>query len=520
MILSALERRESIENPATPLSRIFDIMDGTPADSGVRVGAQSAMTSTAYFSAIRFIAETIAGLTLKLERRVESGRERIRDDPRVDVFTHISNPEMTAYTLRETATGHMASWGNAYFEKVYTNGGKLDQVWPLLPDRTYRELIDGRVTYVTQIDGRYIRLPADRVMHIPGFGFDGRTGYSLIQIHKQALGIALASDKHAAKFFGNGMRASGVLTVPAALTPTTRTKMRQAVEEQIGGLTNAQRLLILEGGVSFENMGIPPGDAQFLESRKFQVVEMSRITRLPPHVLYDLERATFSNIEQQSLELVIYSLTPWARRWEEGLKKDTLTPVERRELQWKLDMRSLLRGDSEARTKYYRERFQLGSLSPNQVRELEDENRIDEPGADEVFVNAAMIPLSKALEMSVDERAKILGAMNGTPKDDASPAPLIRDAWGRMVRAELRDLKRLLQKDGSLKDYYENEFEGFASKMLQPVADATGEDVQALVARYAYDARRTLEDLAGDQVGAILGSWESRADTWAQEAIE
>lgn len=511
----AIERRSSIENPATPWDRVFEMMDGYRADSGVHVSADNANHVTAYFSGIRFIAETVAQLPLRLHRRIPAGREQIRDDPRVDTFVHLPNPEMSAHTLRETVTGHAASWGNGYMEVVRDGRGRVQEAWPLLPDRTWREVRDGTVTYVTQVENTRIRLPADSVIHIPGFGFDGRSGYSLIQLHKQALGIVLAADKAAAEFYGSGMPAKGFASVPAALNPKSRQKVRESIQEQ---LTDKQRLLVLEGGITYEQMGIPPGDAQFLESRKFQVLEIARILRLPPHVLYDLERATFSNIEQQSLELVVYSLTPWLRRWEDALKKDTLTREERRTLFWKIDERGLLRGDTEAQVKMDDSRFQKGTITPNEIRARYDENRIDEPWADQPWMNAAMVPAQTLADMSVEDRAKLIAAASGSPGEArAVPQPLIKDAWKRLVRGELREVRRALRKRQPLSEYYENEFPVFAVRTLKPVAEATGEDVDALVARYAYDARRSLEDLTPEQVDAVLDDWLDRADRWASE---
>jgi len=501
-LLDRIEKRVSLEDPSVSFNdpRIWDQWDfGGPSSSGAKVNARSAHKVGAFYAGVRFISETVASLPIRLYRRTAEGRELVTDDPRVSVWRDLPNPQMSAYTLREVLQGHMVAWGNAYIEVVRDGEGRIREAWPLLPDRTVREFKDGRVSYVTEISpGHKVRLPDDAVVHIPGFGYDGRNGYSLLTMASEALGLSIAAETHAGKFFANGLRPSGILTAPAVLNPQTRKKLKESVEEQ-AGLSNTQRMLLLEGGITFQQMGMPPGDAQFLEQRQFSVREIARFLNLPPHVLRDLDNATFSNIEQQSLDLVIYSLTPWFRRWEDALKKDMLLEHERSTLFWKIDARGLLRGDSEARMNYFQGRFNTGSMTPNEIRLIEDENPL--PGGDKLFVHSAVVPIDQAGQMSATNQVR-----------DVQPGdPLVLDVWQRLCRGEVRELNRLVSRGGSVDDYYAGPFIAFAERTLAPL----GGDVSALVGKYAYDARQQLQDLTPEQVSLVLESWTDRAEVWS-----
>lgn len=516
------ERRGSLENPNTPFSdsSVWDAWDyGGPTAAGARINASSAHQIAAFYAGVRFISETVASLPLRLYRRTDGGRAVIDIDPRVSVWRDMPNPEMSAYSLREILQGHLVVWGNAYVEVLRDKRGVIRELWPLMPDKTQREWDEKRgTTYVTQIgDGERVRLPASRVMHIPGFGYDGRVGYSLLTLARETLGLASAAGQQAGSFFANGLRPSGVLTSPAPLNPKTRKNLRDSVKEQTG-LSNTQRLLLLEGGITFEQMGIPPGDAQFLEQREFEVVEIARFLNLPPHVLRDLSRATFSNIEQQSLELVTYSLTPWFRRWEDGLKKDMLTEQERRTLFWKIDARGLLRGDSAARMAYLQGRFNTGSITPNEIRMIEDENPL--PGGDQLYVHSAVVPLEQAGQEESepiavdDDRHFLLEGVTPAPAFGGVGGALVLDMWERLTRGEVRELKRIIKRGGSVEDYYATDFPEYAAKILAPL----GGDTDALVNRYAYDARQQLRDLTPEQVALVLETWTDRAGIWADGA--
>ena len=515
-ILAQLERRGNpLEDPnmsITDPAWWSWATGGIETVAGVKINEQSALGVSAFFAGVRFISETIGSLPCKLYRRSDRGRETV-SDPRAQILGSVANKQMTAGVLREAMQGHLLTWGNAYAEIVKNSAGGIEELWPLPPSVTERKVIDGKVVFDVNVDGNVVRLPADKVLHIPGFGYDGRTGYSIVQLARESLGLSKAGEIAASKLFGSGLQASGILTTPATPTEKTRAALKKSIETQVGGLSNRQRLLILEGGLKFEQMGIPPGDAQFLESRQFSVVEVARWLNLPPHILKDLTHATFTNIEAQGLELVTYTLRPWFVRWEQHLNKALLTEDD---LYFKIEDKALLRGDTAMRGQFYRERFQLGSISPNEVRALEDDNPV--PGGDQLFVNAAMIPLDQANQMTVADRVRILAAAKGTE------VPVVgttnptrewsREAWSRLVKGELRNVRQIVKHGGSLTDYYQGEFMEFGRKVLGPVFRAMDRDVDEALKDYGTDALRTFADVTPEQIGPLLDSWQDRVGEW------
>lgn len=319
-----IEQRASPENPRTSLadpdSWLWDALGARRSDTGVAVNERTAMQSTAVFACVRVLAETLASLPLPVYRRIGNGKEIARDHPNYRILHDRTNPEMSSFTFRETLQGHLALWGNAYAEIETAKSGRVLALWPLRPDvtRPFR-LPNGQRAFRTTIDGEQIELPEDRVMHIPALGFDGLLGYSPVALFRQSIGLALATEEFGAKFFGNGSRPGGILTHPGKLNKDAKERLKEGWTAAYGGLTNAQRVAVLEEGVTWTQLGIPPEEAQFLETRKFQVTEIARIYRVPPHMLADLERATFSNIEHQSIDFVVHTVRPWLVRWEQAM---------------------------------------------------------------------------------------------------------------------------------------------------------------------------------------------------------
>jgi len=240
-----------------------------------------------------------------------------------------------------------------------------------------------------------VTLRRDEILHIPGLGFDGLIGYSPIAMAKNAIGMSLATEEYGASFFANGANPGGVLEHPGVIKDIQRVK--DSWNSAYQGSGNAHRIAVLEEGMKFQAIGIPPEQAQFLETRKFQINEIARIFRIPPHMVGDLEKSSFSNIEQQSLEFVKYTLDPWVVRWEQSLQQSLLLPSEKSSIFIKFNVDGLLRGDYQSRMNGYAVGRQNGWLSANDIRELEDMNRIPaEEGGDLYLVNGNMLPLSQA----------------------------------------------------------------------------------------------------------------------------
>ena len=516
--LNLLERR-SLENPGTPLydDASWEFTDnGAKTWSGNAVNAATALGNAAFFAGVRFISETIGSLPLRLMRHEDGKREPATTHPLYRVMTVAPNPLMSPMVFREILTSHMITWGNAYSEIKRNGRGDISELWPLLPDRTQKVTgKSGSVFYETTLpDGKVQRLPLSSVLHIPAFGYDGLTGYSVVTLARQGIGLALAAEESGGKFYGNGMRPSGILVHPNHISEEAQDRLRGQVTSQVGGLSKAQRLLILEEGLSYTQLGLPPGDAQFLETRQFQVIEIARWLNLPPHILKDLTNATYSNIEQQSLELVIHSLRPWFTRWEQHCALQLLRKDEQSKFQFKIEDRALLRGDTEQRSAYYQARFNTGSMTPNEIRELEDQNPMD--GGDRAFIHSAYIPVDMVDEVlaNKDDGTAVEPTEPNTELDGRDLLPLYRDAWERLIKAEMRWVAKIAPAE--IGEYYRDGFVEFAYRTLRPVYDADQRgDLDTIIRSYARDAREELEDAPAEARSIMLANWLDRADTWA-----
>jgi HK97 family phage portal protein len=253
----------------------------------------------------------------------------------------------------------------------------------------------GEIVYQYRTDHGVYALRREDVLHIPGLGFDGLIGYSPIAMAKNAIGMAIATEEYGASFFANGANPGGVLEHPGVVKDPKR--VRESWNAVYQGSSNAHRVAVLEEGMKFQAIGIPPEQAQFLETRKFQINEIARIFRVAPHLLADLEKSSFSNIEQQSLEFVKYTLDPWVIRWEMSIQKALFSTAEKQQYFVRFNLDGLLRGDYASRMQGYATGVQNGFLSPNDVRSLENMNLIPaELGGDLYLINGNMLPLSKS----------------------------------------------------------------------------------------------------------------------------
>ena len=365
-------------------------------NSGKTVNERTAMQTTAVYACVRILAETLASLPLHTYRYTDNGKEKAIDHQLYYLLHDEPNPEMTSFVFRETLMSHLLLWGNAYAQIVRDRSGRVLALYPLLPDKmTVDRDSKGQVFYQYQTDGSTVTLRNDSVLHIPGLGFDGLIGYSPIAMAKNAIGMAIATEEYGAKFFANGANPGGVLEHPGVVKDPKR--IRDSWNAVYQGSGNAHRVAVLEEGMKFSPIGIPPEQAQFIATRKFQLNEIARIFRIPPHMIGDLEKSSFSNIEQQSLEFVIYTLDPWVVRWEQSIQKALLLPTEKMEYFVKFNVDGLLRGDYQSRMNGYAVGRQNGWLSSNDIRELENLNRIpEELGGDLYLINGNMTKLADA----------------------------------------------------------------------------------------------------------------------------
>lgn len=364
--------------------------------SGKIVNERTAMQTTAVYACVRTLSETLASLPLHIYKHTERGKEKAKEHNLYYLLHDEPNPEMTSFVFRETLMGHLLLWGNAYAQIIRDGRGNILGLYPLMPDKmTVNRTSTGELYYEYQKDTGTAILRSDDVFHVPGLGFDGLVGHSPIAMAKNAIGMAIATEEYGAKFFANGANPGGVLEHPGIVKDPKR--VRDSWNAVYQGSSNAHRVAVLEEGMKFQSIGIPPEQAQFIATRKFQITEIARIFRIPPHMIGDLEKSSFSNIEQQSLEFVKYTLDPWVVRWEQAIQKTLLKENEKKQYFVKFNVDGLLRGDYSSRMNGYAVGRQNGWLSSNDIRELEDLNLIpEEEGGDLYLVNGNMTKLEDA----------------------------------------------------------------------------------------------------------------------------
>lgn len=354
-------------------------ISGYPTASGVEINDSTALSCMAVYAAVRLLSETIGSLPGHVMRQTEMSKEKALIHPLYPIIHEQPNPEQTAMEWRETAMVHLLLRGNHYSEKQYDEGGRIIALWPIHPDRVKIERPNPNASLLYRVSipgGGEVLLGPDRMLHLRGLGSNGVTGFSPIALGRQAMGLAIAAQEYGARLFRNDTRPGGVLEHPAKLGDAAYARLRESVEAQHQGLTNAHRMMILEEGMKWSQVGINPDDAQFLESRKFGVTEIARMFNVPPHFLRDLERATFANIEQQSIDFVVYSIRPWLVRLEQRLKMELLSVQDRVTHFIKFNVDGLLRGDIKSRYEAYHIAKLDGWINGNEIRELEDMNPI------------------------------------------------------------------------------------------------------------------------------------------------
>ncbi|MBL6440899.1 phage portal protein [Streptococcus suis] len=373
--------------------------------SGENVDEFKAMQTTAVYACVRILAEAVASLPIHVYELTSNGKEKKIDHPLYFLLHDEPNPEMSSFIFRETLMSHLLIWGNAYVQIIRDKAGRVISLYPLLPDKMSVHRDDsGKLYYKYQRqteenpnfkDKGTVLLKQEDILHVAGLGFDGLIGYSPIAMAKNAIGMTLATENYGAAFFKNGANPGGVLEHPGILKDPKR--VRDSWNAVYNGATNAHKVAVLEEGMKYTQVGIPPEEAQFLQTRKFQINEIARLYRIPPHMVGDLEKSSFSNIEQQSLEFVKYTLDPWVVRLEQSFKRSLFLPEEKKRYLIKFNVDGLLRGDYQSRMNGYAIARQNGWLSTNDIRELEDLNLLsEEEGGNLYLINGNMTKLKDA----------------------------------------------------------------------------------------------------------------------------
>ena len=397
-----------MKNPFTALFRARDkprdSVSAAPvfyfgtSGSGKSVTAQTAIQLSTVYACVRVISETVASLPLGVYEATDDGNLKAGDHPLYHLLHDEPNSEMTSFVLREVMLAHLLLYGNSYSQIIRSGKNTVVGLYPLLPDHMDVDRDSkGNLTYTyTTSDGRTVVIKPQDILHIPGLGFDGIIGYSPIALEKNAIGLGIASEEYGSKFFSNGARPSGILTHPN--TVKNPKAVRESWNSAYGGSSNSNRVAILEEGMTFTPLSIPNNEAQFLETRKFQVDEICRIFRVPPHLVGNLEHATFSNIEHQSIDFAVHTIRPWLVRIEQSMNRALFTDQEKGRFYVQFNIDGLMRGDYKSRMESYAIARQNGWMSANDIRALENQNPIPkEEGGDAYLVNGNMIPITTAM---------------------------------------------------------------------------------------------------------------------------
>ncbi len=388
---------------------LLNIGWGGQSASGAVVSSETALTYAAVLACVRVLAESVASLPLITYRRTGNGKERAFDHPLYSLLHDSPNPDMTSMQWRETSMVHCTLWGNAYSEIVPDGAGRVRELWPLQPQWMTPKRVDDRIVYEYREPGKKtITYPAEQILHITGLSMNGLVGLSMIGIMRETIGLGLTLNEYGGRTFKNGTRAGGVLEVPGSMSDAAYDRLKKSFNEEYGGAANAGKTVLLEEGAKFNAITMPNDDAQFLESRKFQINEVARMFRVPPHMIGDLEKATFSNIEHQSLEFVRDTIRPWVVRWEQSVAHKLYLPRERSQYFSEFLLDDLLRGDTLSRYQAYGRAILDGWMNRAQARELENMN-VDNPALRKYLVPLNMRVLGEAPpevgEQTTSERA-------------------------------------------------------------------------------------------------------------------
>jgi HK97 family phage portal protein len=393
-----LTRDLSLTNPKAWNPALWTLV-GSQSLSGENVTEGTALTYSAVYNAVSLISGTIGSLPLHLMQSKDKTRRRAENQRLYQVMHDQANEYMTAMAFREALTAHVLLWGNGYAEIVRNGIGEITSLWPITPNRVRLAMADGKLVYIVRVDNVDITFPRERMLHIPGLGFDGFQGYSVVSMARKSLGLGMALETFGALYFGNGTHPGTVVSHPGKLSDQGHDNLQSSLIKAHSGLGKSHKLLLLEEGMTVQKFGVPPNDSQFLESRQFQIPEVARWFNLPPHKLKDLTKSSFSNIESEQQSFYVDSILPWLVRFEQNYNMQLLTAGDRGlyglgRLYFKHSADGILRGDSAARGEFYTKMFGIGALSVNEVREYEDKDPV--PGGDKRFVPLNMTTLENA----------------------------------------------------------------------------------------------------------------------------
>lgn len=370
---------------------VIQTPSSTPTESGETVTAKSLLQISTAWACCRLISQTISTLPIKLYKKENGRRVEVSDD--IGRILNYPNPYMSGISFMECIGMSMTTWGNSYSRKNRI-GDRIVSLTPMLPEYVQIKIKNGEMSFIYTEDGKESELKYDDVLHVPGLSLDGYVGLSPIQFMSKAAGMAIAGDRAAATTFKNGMRLNGVMKMPNFMKSDQRDLFRERITNSLAGALNANKFLILEGGMEFQALTMHPEDAQLLESRKFQIEEICRWYGVPPFMIGHTEKSTSwgTGIEQQNLAFLTYTLLPYLEKIESAANRTLLTPEQRsKDIYFKFNVEGLLRADSAGRAEYLTKMVNNGLMTRNEARHKEELEPV--PGADSLTVQSNLLPI-------------------------------------------------------------------------------------------------------------------------------
>lgn len=470
------KRSVSLTNPPEWLINGF----GQATYSNESVTVERSLTVPAVLAALTILSQDIASLPLILYRRLPRGKERASEHPLYTLLHDAPNPEMTSVTFREIQVSHILAWGDFFGQKIWDQRGVLQEVWALRPDRMQVGRENGERVYLYHdANGTPFKFNAEQIWHVPGWGFDGLRGKSLISYGRNAIGLAMATEKYGSRVFANDARPSVAIKHPGSLSDTAATNLRESWSQAYGGANNAGKVAILEEGMDLQTIGFPSKDAQFIETQQWTIAQIARIFRIPPHMLGDVDRSTSwgTGIEQQELGYLTHTLRPHMVRLEQGISKDLLLDFERREYFAEHLVDAMLRTDLQTRMLAYAQAITNGIYTRNEVREKE--NLLPYEGGDEPLVPLNMQSGNEKPHPQNDpQNDPQTQPADATPKRDITP--LLLDAVRRISKRDTNELqgalKRYAEKSDRfnqwLEQFYKRDFPEFIQQTFAPLVAA------------------------------------------------
>lgn len=525
----------------------------TETPSGVDVTVNNSLTLTAVFACIRILSSVLAYTPIHVYRRGDDTKMRADDHPLFWLLHHQPNNEMSAYDFKEMMQGSLVSWGNAYAQIIRRRGsGEPMALWPLRPERMELERRNGvlRYTYSPR-HGSPLTLGPSDIWHIKDFTLDGIEGYSRIEAARMAIGLAVAAEEFGSRFYKNDARPGGYIQYPGMLKDQKAIdRLKKTWESNYGG-ENRHKTGILENGAEYKTIGLPPEHAQFLQTRKFQLSEIARMFNIPPHMLGDLERATYNNIEHQSIEFVRNTMLPWFKKWEQSIASQLMGPQESREYYVEFLTDALVRGDIKSRYEAYATARQWGFLSINDIRRRENMDPI--PNGNDYLtplnmVNAGEQPAPQQPTQQSSQRAAFFvegvypvdaeerAAADNQRQIQQNHRPILESVFSKVARKEEREITKGVRDylgtrgpqefDIWLKDYYE-QLSPYMREQLEPVYRTfyanLGTGLAAQLNEFQFTAEQ-FDDFVREYIDVLIvryaGSSQGQLSAVVRKAIE